>query len=131
MTRPVRCKRNSVVSETGVDGEIFLVELETEEVFYLDAVNAGLWRLIAALQSLGETVEVYHAAFPHDDRQAAEIDVVFIKGFANAHTLYPDLALRIQGYLAILMRPTDFNRLVDFLVAQEIFSARLKTIPGV
>ena len=41
MTRPVRCKCNCAVSETGVDGEIFLVELETEEVFYLDAMNAG------------------------------------------------------------------------------------------
>ena len=118
MTGPVRYKRNSAVSETELDGEIFLVEPETEEVFYLDAMSAGLWRLVAAPQSLGETVEVYHAAFPDADRQAAEIDVVFIKEFANAHTLYPDLALRIQGYLDILVRLTDFNRLVDFLVAQ-------------
>ena len=118
MTGPARYKRNHAVSETELNGEIFLVEPETEELFYLDAMSAGLWRLIAAPQSLGETVEVYHAAFPDADRQAAEIDVVFIKGFANAHTLYPDPALRIQGYLDILVRPTDFNRLVDFLVAQ-------------
>ncbi len=49
---------------------------------------------------------------------AADIDVVFIKGFANAHTLYPDPSLRIQGDLDILVRPADFRCLVDFLVAQ-------------
>ena len=48
----------------------------------------------------------------------ANIDVVFIKGFANAHTLYPDPSLRIQGDLDVLVRPADFRRLVDFLVAQ-------------
>lgn len=49
---------------------------------------------------------------------AADIDVVFIKGFANAHTLYPDPSLRIQGDLDILVRAADFRRLVDFLVAR-------------
>ena len=49
---------------------------------------------------------------------SAGIDVVFIKGFANAHTLYPDPCLRIQGDLDILVRRADFRRLVDFLVAQ-------------
>ena len=131
MTGLVRYKRNRAVSETELNGEIFLVEPETEELFYLDAMSAGLWRLIAAPQSLGETVEVYHAAFPDADRQAAEIDVVFIKGFANAHTLYPDLALRIQGYLDILVRLTDFNRLVDFSSHRGFSAARPKTIPGV
>ena len=56
MTGPARYKRNHAVSETELNGEIFLVEPETEELFYLDAMSAGLWRLIAAPQSLGETV---------------------------------------------------------------------------
>ena len=56
MTGLVRYKRNHAVSETELNGEIFLVEPETEELFYLDAMSAGLWRLIAAPQSLGETV---------------------------------------------------------------------------
>ena len=63
MTGLVRYKRNHAVSETELNGEIFLVELETEELYYLDAMSAGLWRLIAAPQSLGETVEVIPRRF--------------------------------------------------------------------
>jgi hypothetical protein len=55
---------------------------------------------------------------------AADFDVVFIKGFANAHTLYPDPSLRIQGDLDILVWPADLERLTDFLVAQG-FSCRV------
>ena len=75
MTGPTRYKRNPAVSETELDGEIFLVEPESEEVFYLDEIGAGLWRLIAAPQSLEETVVVYQAAFPDADRQTVEYDL--------------------------------------------------------
>ena len=53
----------------------------------------------------------------------AGFDVVFIKGFANAHTVYPDPALRIQGDLDVLIRSDDCAGLVEFLVAQG-FSCR-------
>ena len=75
MTGPVRYQRNPAVSETELDGEIFLVEPESEEVFYLDKMGAGLWRLIAAPQTLEETIAIYHAAFPDADRQTVENDL--------------------------------------------------------
>jgi hypothetical protein len=75
MTGPVRYKRNPAVSETELDGEIFLVEPDSEEVFYLDAMGAGLWRLIAVPQSLQEIVVVYRAAFPDADSQTVENDL--------------------------------------------------------
>jgi len=59
----------------------------------------------------------------------AGIDVVFIKGFANAHTLYPDPSLRIQGDLDILVRPVDFRRLADFLAAQGFCCRAAKNNP--
>lgn len=75
MTGPVRYERNPAVSETELDGEMFLVEPESEEVFYLDTMGASLWRLIAAPQSLEQTIEVYRAAFPDTDRQTVEKDL--------------------------------------------------------
>ena len=75
MTGPVRYQRNPAVSETELDGEIFLVEPESEEVFYLDTMGAGLWRLIAAPQTLEETIAIFHTAFPDADRQTVESDL--------------------------------------------------------
>lgn len=45
----------------------------------------------------------------------AGIDTVFLKGFANAHTLYPDAFLRIQGDLDILVRQGHLQKTIDFL----------------
>ena len=75
MTGPVRYKRQPAVSETELDGEFFLVEPDSEEVFHLDTMGAGLWRLIAAPQSLEDSIVVYQAAFPDADRQTVENDL--------------------------------------------------------
>ena len=70
-----RYQRNPAVSETEIDGEIFLVEPETEEVFYLDAMGSGLWRLLAEPQTMREAAAVYAAAFPETDRGTIEDDL--------------------------------------------------------
>lgn len=70
-----RFQRNPAVSETEIDGEIFLVEPETEEVFYLDSMGSGLWRLIAEPQTLPEAAAVYAAAFPDVDQATIEADL--------------------------------------------------------
>jgi hypothetical protein len=75
MTGPVRYQRNPAVNETELDGEIFLVEPTSEDVFYLDTIGAGLWRLIAVPQTVEEAIAVYHAAFPDIDRQTVEHDL--------------------------------------------------------
>jgi len=59
-----RYLRRPDVSETDVDGEIFLVEPGSQDVFYLDAVGAGLWRLLDTPQTLVEAKTVFAAAFP-------------------------------------------------------------------
>lgn len=45
----------------------------------------------------------------------AGIEVVFLKGFASAHTLYPDPELRTQGDLDVLVRASERDRLVGLL----------------
>ena len=46
----------------------------------------------------------------------SEIDVVFLKGFANGHSFYPDPILRQQGDLDFLIRKQDLQTVIDFLV---------------
>lgn len=75
MAGPARYLQNPAVSETELDGEIFLVEPDSGEVFYLDAISAGLWRLIAAPHTLEETIAVYRAAFPDADGRTVENDL--------------------------------------------------------
>ena len=46
---------------------------------------------------------------------AAGIEAVYIKGFAHAHTLYPDPETRVIGDLDILLRAADVDRLIALL----------------
>jgi len=75
MPNPARYRRNPDVNETELDGEIFLIEPKTEEVFYLDAMGAGLWRLLTALQSMGDAISVYQTAFPEVDQVRVQNDL--------------------------------------------------------
>ncbi len=45
----------------------------------------------------------------------SEIDVVFLKGFANGHSFYPDPILRQQGDLDLLVRSRDLSRIINLL----------------
>jgi hypothetical protein len=47
----------------------------------------------------------------------ADIGVVFLKGFANAHTLYADPVVRAQGDLDILVHDADLARTIGFLAS--------------
>lgn len=69
MTRPKRLVRNPAVSDTEVDGEIFLVEPDTQEVVYLNALASALWRYLATPRARDDIVQVFAAAFP-DVRRA-------------------------------------------------------------
>jgi len=70
-----RYRRNPAVSETEVDDEIFLVEPESEEIYYLDSVTSGLWRLLAEPKTLAEAQAVLRDAFPDQDAAAVERDI--------------------------------------------------------
>jgi len=60
------------VSATDIDGDIFLVEPDTEEVFYLNAVAGGLWRALADPMALDEMIALMRSAFP--ERTEADLD---------------------------------------------------------
>lgn len=60
------------VSVTEIDGDVFLVEPDTEEVFYLNAIAGGLWRALGEPAPLGELQSLMRTAFP--ERAGAELD---------------------------------------------------------
>jgi hypothetical protein len=70
-----RYRRNPAVSETEIDEEIFLVEPESEEIYYLEPVASGLWRLLAEPKTLAEAQAILRDAFPDQDRAKVERDV--------------------------------------------------------
>ena len=67
--------RNPQVRATDVDGEFFLVEPSSGEIFYLDTVASGLWRLLAEPQDEAALVEAYRAAFPEEAPERVGADV--------------------------------------------------------
>ena len=71
----MRYSRNPEVNETELDGEIFLIEPKTQEVFYLDEMGAGLWRLLTAPQSMEDAISVYQTAFPEIDQVRVQNDL--------------------------------------------------------
>ena len=68
-------KRNAAASATEIDDGIFLGERETQDIFFLDAVSSGLWRLLDQPQSLDEMQSVVREAFPEQPAGALDSDV--------------------------------------------------------
>ena len=68
-------KRNAAVTATEIDDGIFLVEPETQDIFFLDAMSSGLWRLLDEPQSLAAMQTVVREAFPDQPVQALDADV--------------------------------------------------------
>jgi len=71
----MRYLRNPHVRATDVDGEFFLVEPGSGQIFYLDQVTSGLWRLLAEPLDRQALIETYREAFPEqpEARIAAEV----------------------------------------------------------
>jgi hypothetical protein len=78
MAEAVRYRRNAGVGETRVESDVFLVAPGSDEVFYLDAVGAALWRLLAEPRGMAEIEDVFAAAFPDiaADRLARDLAAV-------------------------------------------------------
>lgn len=68
-------KRNAAVTATEIDDGIFLVEPETQDIYFLDAVSSGLWRLLAEPQTLADMQGIVREAFPDQEPAALDADV--------------------------------------------------------
>lgn len=67
-----RIARRDGIDATEVDEDVFLVEPDSEEVFHLNPVAAGLWRLLAEPMTVAELQAAVREAFP--DRPGAAVD---------------------------------------------------------
>ena len=56
--------RNPAVSTTAVESDLFLVEPDGQDVYYLDAVTSGIWRLLEAPHDRDAILNLYSQAFP-------------------------------------------------------------------
>ena len=64
--------RKAGVSETELDDGVFLVEPQSQEIYFLDAISRGLWRLMGEASSLAELQRVVREAFP--DQAPSDVD---------------------------------------------------------
>ena len=71
----MRYSRNEQVSVTTVDDGSFLVEPETQDIFYLDAVSGGVWSALAQPMTLAELQALVAEAFPQTPRATIDVDI--------------------------------------------------------
>ncbi len=67
--------RNPAIRATDVEGEFFLVEPESGQIFYLDRIASGLWRLLDEPQEEGEILATFREAFPDEPADRLEGEV--------------------------------------------------------
>lgn len=70
-----RLRRNPAVTTTEIEGEFFLVEPDSGEIFYLDAVTSGVWRLVETPCAEPEILQTLAAAFPDTPVERLRADV--------------------------------------------------------
>lgn len=70
-----RYRRIGNINQTVVDGEIFVILPGGAEMFHLDQMAAGLWRVLEGPTSREELVALFQAAFPDTDQETIEKDI--------------------------------------------------------
>jgi hypothetical protein len=78
MAETPRFRRADGVGETVIDGETFLVEPATQEVFYLDRVTSALWRMLDKPCSATELTTLFQIAFPDQDEAGIARDIAAV-----------------------------------------------------
>lgn len=68
-------RRRDGVKERLVDGDLFLVDGAGETIYHLNAVGAGLWRLMDGSCGVQDAVDLLHKAFPDVERETIQGDV--------------------------------------------------------
>jgi Coenzyme PQQ synthesis protein D (PqqD) len=69
-------RQQATVSLHALDDELFLVDLRDQSIYHLNAMGAGLWRLLQQPSTATEAIGVLQAAFPAVDPQRIEHDVI-------------------------------------------------------
>ena len=87
---PAGLRRNPAVTTTEIEGEFFLVEPDSGEIFYLDSVTSGVWRLVEDPCAEDEIADTLAAAFPDVPEAGLRADVARLLGeMRQARLLLP------------------------------------------
>ena len=70
-----RYARNPSIDVTEIAGEYFLVETDSDRIYYLDEISSGIWRLLETPCEQAEFVETYAAAFPDAPTESLTLDL--------------------------------------------------------
>jgi hypothetical protein len=81
MRRLGRLVRNPAVADVEVEGDIFLVAPQTQDVIRLNRIASALWRYLARPREHDDIVAVFAAAFPQVRRSRLSRDLA--KGIAE------------------------------------------------
>lgn len=71
----MRYQRNTAVRETEVEGDFFLVEPISGEIYYLDAITSGVWRLLDVPRDRSDILGVFKRAFPETPASRIVLDL--------------------------------------------------------
>lgn len=86
----MRYQRNPAVTATEVDGEFFLVEPDSGEIYYLDVLSSALWRLLEAPVEERAALATLKDAFPDTDDGQIERDLHAVLADLRAKKLIED-----------------------------------------
>jgi hypothetical protein len=67
--------QNPNIAERSIDDTIFLVDPDTDIVFYLDALGTGIWHLLKEPVSMTDATSIVQQAFPEMPAEEIARDV--------------------------------------------------------
>lgn len=70
-----RYRQNPAIAAKRVDDDLFLVNPENDDIYFLNAIGAGVWNLLALPSTADELAATLAAAFPDMARDRLEADV--------------------------------------------------------
>ena len=68
--KKIACKENSIyvrnpkIAQRRIDDSTFLIDPDTDKVFYLDALSSGIWHLLNKPISMDDASHIVQQAFP-------------------------------------------------------------------
>lgn len=75
INRQVNFVRNPEVVQRNMDDSAFLVDPETDIVFYLNALSTGIWNILETSISLDDIINIVQKAFPDVPSKKIDQDV--------------------------------------------------------
>ena len=76
-----RCyAQNPNIAERSIDDTVFLVDPDTDIVFYLDSLGTGIWHLLKEPVSMADAIRIVQRAFPEmlPERIAGDVSTLIV-----------------------------------------------------